>query len=120
MNKNACNINSTCLRCVSSTNCITVGLSESEIRQLDKVVQAQKVLHKGDYLFYENDKFDCLYAVRSGSFKTVVHEKTEQEQIKNFYFAGGLIGLGAIADEKYHYSAIALETSSICAGNRNT
>lgn len=115
MTNSSSNYNKNCAQCGISNLCFTVGLTENDIQEIDNTVKKHQVLHKGDNLFYADDKFEHIYAVRSGSFKTLSLKADGTEQINGFYFSGELIGFAAIAEQRYLYSAIALETSSACA-----
>jgi CRP/FNR family transcriptional regulator len=107
--------NQHCAQCGISNLCLTVGLSAEDIQQIDNAVNSQQLLHKGDYLFHSDDQFSYIYAVRSGSFKTFTVDKNDKTQINGFYLVGELMGFAAIACQRYQYSAVALETSSVCA-----
>ncbi len=66
-------------------------------------------------MFRTGDPFDSLYAVRSGSIKTVVVHDGGREQVTGLMLAGDALGLHGIGDGAHTYDAIALEDSSVCA-----
>ena len=71
-------------------------------------------LKPGEQLFRAGDRFDRLFAVASGSFKTYLITRDGRERVSGFSFAGELMGLDAIAIG-YHVShAVALEMSVVC------
>jgi CRP/FNR family transcriptional regulator len=85
-----------------------------DIDRLDKIIQRNRPLHKGDYLYRANSPFHSVYAVRSGTIKTVTLTGDGQEQVTGFYLPGEMLGMDGIATNTHSNSAIALETSAIC------
>lgn len=81
---------------------------------LDSVVEQRKPLHKNDYLYRGSESSYAIYAVRSGSIKTVIESPKGDEQIVGFHLPGELLGFDGFSDDKHSCSAIALETSSVC------
>ena len=65
-------------------------------------------------MFRQGDRFQSLYALRSGCVKTYTLSDSGEEQITGFYMPGELIGLSGIDSQAYPVSAIAIETTSIC------
>jgi CRP/FNR family transcriptional regulator len=61
-----------------------------------------------------NDSFENIYAVRTGSLKTIVLNGDGREQITGFQMAGELLGLDGIGMEKHICAASALEDSQLC------
>ncbi len=94
--------------------CLPRGLSEKDLDKLELVVKGSKPLHKGHHLFRINDKFDSLYAVRSGSVKSYIIDEHGEEQIIGFYFPGEILGFDAIDSKQHTCSSVALETSTFC------
>jgi CRP/FNR family transcriptional regulator len=89
-------------------------MNDTELRDLDAVVEQIKPLHKNDYLYRDGDKAAAIYAVRSGCVKTVTESANGEEQIVGFHLAGELLGLDGFADGAHTCNAQALETSSVC------
>ena len=69
---------------------------------------------RGDYLYRCGDRFDSLYAIRSGSFKTYLLDEDGREQVTAFQMAGEIIGLDAISSDKHTCDAVAMENSEVC------
>ncbi len=103
-----------CGQCNLRELCFPYGMPEAELSKLDALVEKRRPLHKGDYLYRENDHAGNVFAVRSGSVKTVVESPNGEEQIVGFHLAGELVGLDGFRDDKHTCSCIALETSSVC------
>lgn len=104
-----------CEHCTLRQLCLPVGLPPGELWQLDEIVQQRRPISKGTALFTMGADFDALFAVRTGSMKAVLIADDGTEQITGFALAGDLLGLDAIYSGKHPVSAIALESTSICA-----
>ncbi len=102
-----------CANCSLAQLCLPLGLSVKEVVLLDELVQRRRILKNKEFLFHEQDIFKGLYAIRSGSFKSV-KSVGDEERIVGLYLPGELLGFHAISTEHYQTSAIALETSSVC------
>ncbi|MCO7223948.1 fumarate/nitrate reduction transcriptional regulator Fnr [Pleionea sp. CnH1-48] len=104
-----------CQNCRISKLCLPVMLADSEIEHLDSIVQRGKPLNTDENLFRSGDKFENIYAVRSGSLKSYTISEDGIEQVTGFYLPGEIIGLDAISSQVHPSYAKALETSMICA-----
>ncbi|MGM0563494.1 MAG: helix-turn-helix domain-containing protein [Pseudomonadota bacterium] len=103
-----------CSQCAMGDLCLPVGLSRDELDRLEGIVQSGTSCHEGDTLFRTGQLFQCLYAVRSGMFKTVAVDEKGDEHILGFYLPGELVGLESIYPGRYTCTAVALDTSSVC------
>lgn len=103
-----------CDDCSLKQLCLPVGLSEQELWQLDRVVQRRRPINKGQILFDMGMPFKSIFAVRTGSLKTVLLADDGTEQVTGFTLAGELLGLDAIHTGQHPVSAIALEGTSLC------
>jgi CRP/FNR family transcriptional regulator len=91
-------------------------LSEQELQRIHGRLVPQRLrVVQGDALFRTGDRFDTLYEVRTGFFKTVMNSLRGLEQVTGFQMAGELIGLEAIAARRHAVDAIALEDSVVWA-----
>src|SRR5512145_45863 len=57
-----------CSSCNLRELCLPVGLSKSNLDQLDALVATRRTVSRGDTLFRTGDSFMSLYAVRTGFF----------------------------------------------------
>jgi len=105
----------TCAECNLSELCLPRGLHHEELQLLDNVTLRSRPLPRGDFVFAAGDPFKAVYAVRSGIVKLYQDTDAGEERILGFYLPGELLGLDAIYDGYHHCSALAIETSSICA-----
>ncbi len=103
-----------CQNCSINQLCLPFSLNDKEIKKLDDIIQRKRPLHKSDKLFKAGDKFNALYAVRSGSFKSYSLSASGEEQIVGFHLPGDIIGFDAINNQSHPTYAVALETAMIC------
>ena len=104
-----------CQSCSISRLCLPVMLAEAEVEHLDSIVQRSRPVRKGEHLFSANERFENVFAIRSGSLKSYTISEDGIEQITGFHLPGEIVGLDAITDHQHPSFAKALETSSICA-----
>ncbi|AHE97958.1 fumarate/nitrate reduction transcriptional regulator Fnr [Thioalkalivibrio paradoxus] len=103
-----------CDQCSLKLLCLPVGLPENELWQLDEIVQRRRPIAKGQLLFRMGAPFTSVYAVRTGSLKTVLLADDGTEQVTGFTLAGEMLGLDAINRGRHPVSAVALESTSLC------
>ncbi|MFZ5511798.1 MAG: fumarate/nitrate reduction transcriptional regulator Fnr [Pseudomonadota bacterium] len=103
-----------CRHCGVYRLCLPLGLDRGDMSLLDSIVRRQEVYKRGQVLFRPGDPFDYVYAIRSGSAKTLVSTADGRVQITGFHIPGELLGLSALASGKYTSEARALETTSVC------
>jgi len=95
--------------------CVPGGLSRSELQQLDTLVSRRRSVKRGESLFSEKDKFVCLFAVRSGFFKTNMQIKQGMgEHVTGFQIPGEILGLDGISSGQHCVQAVALQDSEVC------
>ncbi len=103
-----------CSSCNLRELCLPVGLSESDLERIDQMVGSRRALKRGELLFRNGDRFESLYAVRTGFFKTRVSAEDGHDQVTGFQMAGELLGLDGISTERHSCDAVALEDSQVC------
>ena len=96
------------------TLCLPVGLSDSDIDELEGMLGNRTKLKKGDALFRNGAPFTALYAIKLGSLKTTVLSDDGREQVAGYHMAGDLLGLDGMGDDRHGCEAIALEDSELC------
>jgi CRP/FNR family transcriptional regulator len=106
---------SLCSTCHLKDLCLPGGLNGSDVERLDGLKFARRRVKEGEALYHEGDRFQFIYAVRSGTFKSTLNLKDGREQVTGFQMAGELLGLDGLAHGKHASSAIALEDTEICA-----
>ena len=93
---------------------MAVSLDMTELSKLDDIVDRSKPLSKGQTLSAQGDKFQSVYAIKTGSVKTYTTSCSGEEQITGFYFPGDLIGLNGIDTGICPDSIKILETTTVC------
>jgi CRP/FNR family transcriptional regulator len=103
-----------CSFCCLKGVCLPCDLGRPELDRFDEIAIAKRRVPRGASLYHNGDRFDSLYAVRSGAFKSVGVSRHGDEKITGFHLPGELLGLDAISNHRYGYSAVALEDSEVC------
>jgi len=91
-----------------------LGLNESEMERVDEVVATRRKIMRGDNLFRNGDKFNALFAIRTGFFKTRISSEDGRDQVTGFQMAGEIIGLDGIVSDHHTCDAVALEDAEVC------
>lgn len=108
------NTNISCSDCRLSSVCLPLGLTPAQMTQVDDLIQHRPLLQKQAYLYRAGDPFEYLHVIRSGCVKTVMGTASGEEKITGFYLAGDIVGIEGISEQRYHSSALALDTTSVC------
>lgn len=104
-----------CSTCNMREICLPVGLSREELEYVDaRLVASRRKVGRGETLIRVGDRFDALYAVWLGVFKTVAVSPQGREQVTGFQMPGELIGLSGIDSGIHTADAIALEDAQVC------
>ena len=106
----AASCGSCCLRGV----CLPCGMTESELTRFDELISTKRKVARGATLYRAGERFEAIYAVRSGGFKTVGNSRHGDEKITGFHLPGEMLGLDAINSAQHEYDAVALEDSEVC------
>jgi CRP/FNR family transcriptional regulator len=103
-----------CSNCGLRELCLPVGFSEAEMQKLDALVAQRRSVKRGQSLFRAGERFEALYAVRTGFFKTCTSSPDGREHVTGFQMAGELLGLDGISSDHHTCGAVALEDSQVC------
>lgn len=103
-----------CSNCNLRELCMPVDLSVSDLDRIDKIVQKNKHVKRGEQLFGNGDIFHSLYAIRTGFFKTSVSTADGREQVTGFQMAGEIMGLDGIVSDRHTCDAMSLEDAYVC------
>ena len=104
----------TCSTCSIRAVCLPPGLTAAELTRLDSIICSSRHIRRGEALFRSGDTFQSLYAIRVGSFKTVVMHRDGQEHVTGFQISGETLGLDGVYSDRHNGDAIALEDSVVC------
>ena len=91
-----------------------LGLSNTELERLDDVVANRRKVKRGALLFRNGEKFQSLFAIRTGFFKTCIASEDGRDQVTGFQMAGEIIGLDGIMNDHHTCDAVALEDAEVC------
>jgi len=84
------------------------------MRQLDQIISKRARIRKRESLYRPGDAFTALFAIRLGTFKTLLLAEDGRAQITGYHMAGEIIGLDGIGDNRHACQAVALEDSEVC------
>ena len=91
------------------------GLDVEAKRQLNALASARMIRFcKGETLFRVGERFTSLYAIRSGSVKTVLLAEDGYEQVVGYHMSGEIIGIGGVGTGCHGCQAVALEYTDVC------
>lgn len=103
-----------CSACNLRELCLPVGLSMPDLERLDALVAQRRLVPRGEDLFRAGERFNSVYAVRTGFFKTGLTMEDGREQVTGFQMTGELLGLDGISTDAHTVTATALEDSHVC------
>ena len=104
-----------CSICRLRAECLPAELEGDALDDLDgRLASGRRKVAQGEALFHAGDRFEAVFAVWTGSFKTVVSTRHGREQVTGFRMAGDLVGLEGIHASRQPADAIALEDSQVC------
>ena len=103
-----------CSTCAFSHACLSQGMDKASLRDLHMLVEHIGPFHAGEHVFREGDPFEAIAAVRAGTVKTYTIDREGREHVLGFHLPGEVIGLNAIAGDKFPCNAVALDTVTLC------
>ena len=103
-----------CSSCRLKEVCLPCGLETGNLSEMDELTRVKRRIAKGSALYRGGDVFVSLYAIHSGSFKSVGSSREGEEKVTGLHLPGEVIGLDAISSRQHGYDAIALEDSEVC------
>jgi CRP/FNR family transcriptional regulator len=112
MNPNSIKV--ACSNCNLRELCMPMGLNDDEMKRIDEVVATRRKIARGETLFRNGEKFNALYAIRTGFFKTCISSEDGRDQVTGFQMAGEIIGLDGIVSDQHTCDAVALEDAEVC------
>lgn len=113
MPKNTDEINS-CKNCFLSRLCFPQCLSPDDINQFDAITEKKVNIEKGQTLVKVGDPLTNIFAVKSGSCKSVHFDNKGNQRINSFFLPGEIIGLEALHTKAHVSELVALEDSKLC------
>lgn len=80
----------------------------------ESILLRRKQISAGEVLFSAGQSFEAIYAVKSGSFKSVTSDHQAGNRVVGFYFPGELVGVEGMAEQRYASTVRALEPGQVC------
>ncbi|MCG1055003.1 helix-turn-helix domain-containing protein [Mycetohabitans sp. B5] len=105
---------SRCSGCALRNLCLPPELSSDDIEQFHQVASMKRLVRRGDVLYRCDDPFRNIFAIKTGSFKTVMVLRDGREQVTGFYLPGDALGLDGVCSDRHRWDAVALEDSLVC------
>jgi CRP/FNR family transcriptional regulator len=103
-----------CIDCGLDPMCTVLDYGEKGSGIPESVLLRRRKVRAGEVLFRAGQPFDAIYAVKSGSFKSLVAEPHSGNRVVGFYFPGELVGVEGMADQRYACTVRALEPGQVC------
>jgi CRP/FNR family transcriptional regulator len=103
-----------CSNCNLRELCMPLGLDNDDMARIDSMVASRRKIKRGTLLFRNGEKFNNLYAIRTGFFKTCIASEDGRDQVTGFQMAGEIIGLDGIVNDTHTCDAVALEDAEVC------
>ncbi|HEC15202.1 MAG TPA: cyclic nucleotide-binding domain-containing protein [Sedimenticola sp.] len=103
-----------CADCTLDAICKLLDYANGGSAVPDGVLLRERPVARGETIFRIEDPFRSIFAVKSGSFKTLIPEAGGREQVVGFYLPGELLGAEGVTGGAYPCTARALESSRIC------
>ncbi len=103
-----------CSNCNLRELCLPTDLTADEVAQLETLASLKRSFRRGEYLYRAGARFQSLFAIRTGFFKTQVLHEDGREQVTGFQMIGEILGMDAISNDRHTCDAVALEDSEVC------
>ncbi|MBW0447662.1 fumarate/nitrate reduction transcriptional regulator Fnr [bacterium M00.F.Ca.ET.228.01.1.1] len=103
-----------CTSCSMRPICMPQGLRPEELQRIEALICPSRTIRQGETIYRADDAFQSIYAVRAGSFKTVVMHRDGREHVTGFHLAGDSLGLDGVCFGRHSCDAVALEDSKVC------
>lgn len=104
-----------CSGCNLREICLPVGLNRTELEYIDRrMVASRRKVARSETLYRAGDRFEAVYAVWTGFFKTSLSSRDGRDQVTGFQMGGELVGLDGIGTRRHEVDAVALENSQVC------
>lgn len=104
-----------CSRCMYSNLCIANNLPEGELFKLNQIMSKMYIFDSGQHIYHQKQNAKYIYALYSGCCKEYYIDHEGDEVVKNFYFPGDLLAIESFTEQEYHFSALAIKPTQLCA-----
>ena len=104
-----------CSKCHLRDLCLPCGMTGGDVERLDSLMFGRRRITAGQTLYREGERFQSIYAVRNGTFKSSLTLADGREQVSGFYMVGELLGLDGVANGAHASSTTAMEDAEVCS-----
>ena len=94
---------------------LALGLGANAMLELNLALGQPVRVRKREVLFRAGEPLTALYAIRLGTFKSLLLAEDGREQVVGYHMAADVLGLDAVGQHSHVSEAIALEDSEVCA-----
>jgi len=108
-------LTSQCSNCHLREQCLACGMDGVGLARLDTLTFSRRKIKAGETLYREGDRFQFIYAVRTGTLKSSLTLSDGREQVSGFHIAGEMVGLDGLAEGRHASCTTALEDTDVCA-----
>ena len=103
-----------CVNCILDSMCQLLDYAKPDAELPEGILLRHRPVARGETIYRQDDPFRAVFAVKSGSFKSLMLGEDEQEQVVGFSLPGEMIGAEGMAEKLYPSTVRALEASHIC------
>ena len=93
---------------------LSMGVEQSIASYIERMLDRRARLKRGETLYQIGGRFHALYALRTGTCKSVILSRDGQDQIVAYHIAGEIVGIDGIATEAHECQVTALEDVDVC------
>jgi len=97
-----------------ATFSLSLGVEPNLAPCLERMLAARTRVKRGHALYQLGGRFHALYALRTGTCKSVLLSRDGQDQTVGYHIAGDIVGLDGIATDAHECEATALEDMDVC------
>jgi CRP/FNR family transcriptional regulator len=97
-----------------ATFSLSQGVEPNCAPDLERMLSVHRRLKRGQALYQLGGRFHALYALRTGTCKSVNLAPDGQDQIVGYHIAGEIVGIDGIPTRAHECEATALEDMDIC------
>lgn len=112
LNKHSLHAANPCAACMKKSGCPVSGFTDNASASASFI--SARTFRTGELVFKAGDKFEGIYVVRSGFFKSSFIDASGEMQVTGFHFPGDVFGIDGIGGGQYGDSVAALDTGSVC------
>lgn len=102
-----------CRNCTWRQRCLPAGLEGDALDRFEQTVARRIGIERNGRLFNGGDRFELLYAIQKGEFKTECAAGNGM-QVTSFGMPGDLLGMDGVGTGHHCGNAIALANSVVC------